>query len=167
MELATPLDAFVKSDIAFSARFDSTQITLGDVMALVRFLTVVMEAAQSEIAERTGQEFEILPVVTITQGSINVRIDIKPSQWTVNIRTTAREVFLAIALLLNPSSVIKPPDPPPPPVSSQCEETIRSEYRQTVEAWQYFGKGFAAEFEASCGPTKIRSKIDVPPKARR
>ena len=162
METALPLNAFVKSDIAFTASFDSSEITLDDAIALVGFLKGVMEGAQFEIAERTGLEFEILPVVSVSQGSIKFRVDVRPSHWTITVRTTAREVFLAIALLLDPNSVVTPPQPPPQPVSSQCEEMVRAKYDETLRAWEFFGKGFKGEFEMSCGNTTIKSTVNVP-----
>ncbi len=167
MELALPLDSFVNSDIALSAQFASSPITLDDTLALLRLLNSIMEATQTEIADRLGHELEILPVVSVSNGSIRLRIDAKPSQWSVTVRTTAREVFLAVALFLNPGSVADAPEPTPPPLSESCQETIRTAYEQAQESWQYFGKGFTATFEASCGSTTVRTKIEVPPATRR
>ncbi len=141
METALPLNAFVKSDIAFSARFDSPQITLDDALALIQFLKSVMDAAQSEISSRIGQEFEILPVVTVSSGSVEIRVDVKPNTWSFSVRASAREVFLSIGLLLNPGSVVSPPAQPPPPLSAPCEELI----------------------EVSCGGTKVRSSVKSSP----
>ena len=82
MQTALPLSAFVKSDIALSVRFDSSEITLDDLQAVLQLLGAVADAAQSEISDSHG-EFVLLPVVTVSGGSFRIRIDFKASRWTV------------------------------------------------------------------------------------
>jgi len=162
MEMALPLDAFVTSDIAVRVHFDSAEITFDDTAALVQLLKAIIDAAQFEIATQTGVDFEILPVVSVARGSIDIRVDVRPSHWTLTVKAKAREVVLAIALLLGPNPTVAPPQPLPPPVSAPCEDMIRTATEEAFRTWQYYGKGFKASFEISCGDTTIKSSVDVP-----
>jgi hypothetical protein len=157
METATALDQFVKSNVSLFALFKSETITLDDTDAFVRLLKVLVGEAQAEIQEQLGQNFELLPVVSVSPGSIALEIEIKVSSLT--LKTTFRDVFFAIALILNPSAAV---DNIPPQLTRTCERNIETALQEAQKTWQYFGKGFTAEFDASCGDEKIHSTITVP-----
>lgn len=63
MKTVIPLNEFVDSDIALTASFDSNEITLDDVLALVDLSKGIIEAAQYEIARRTDLKLMWLCVV--------------------------------------------------------------------------------------------------------
>ena len=163
MQTALPLNMFVTSDVTFCASFESDQITLDDAETFVRLLKALIAGAQTEIQARIGQSFEILPIVTVSSGCIKIRIEVKPSSWKLEIRATVREVFLAIALAMDPTATGGEVPSPPPKISSTCEEAIHMAHQEAQESWRYFGKGFEAKYEATCGQTKIHSAIKVLP----
>jgi hypothetical protein len=169
METAMPIDDFVTSDISFSARFDSRPITLDDAAALLQLLKAILDAAQAEIHARLGEDIEILPVVRISRGSVDVHIEVKKGgDWSLHISGKVREIFLAIGLLIQgatggSTAIPSLNVPPPPPLSATCEETITREVQSAHDVWKYRGKDFTASIEVSCGNTTVKSEMKSPP----
>jgi hypothetical protein len=169
MQTLPRIDEYVATDIQLRATFSSDPITLDDAAALFQLLQTLMESVQREMTQQTGEEVYLLPVVTVSGGSIEAKIEIKMGPATVELKGKLREIFLGAMFALNPGNwgLAVTPQPPTPPPVVQCHDDIVQAAYQAEEIWRRTGKGYRAEFHATCGGTTIISKIDVPPGSKR
>lgn len=167
MRTTLPLDAFVSTDVVFTAKMQIRgATTLDDLHAFTTLLQVVIAEVQTEIQQKLGKSVEIMPLVDVSRGSIVITLNIKVGPMSVELEVPLNEAFIAAVLALSPNAVSKNVPLPPPTLSAPCIAAIESAHRDAVTAWTYFGRGVDATYQAKCGEMEIRSNIKVAPTKR-
>jgi hypothetical protein len=169
MQTLPRIEEYVATGIQLRARFSSELITLEDAAAFFQLLQTLMDSVQSELTRQAGEEMYLLPVVTVSGGSIEAKIELKIGPATVELKGKLREIFLGAMLALNPGNwgLAVTPQPPTPPPVVQCADDIVQAAHQAEQVWMRTGKGYRAEFQGSCGGTTIISRIDVPSNSKK
>jgi hypothetical protein len=173
MKTQPSMDDFVATDIQVRARFDSTPVTLEDAVTLFGLLKAVIEAVELEITDQTGEEVQILPVLSVRGGSIEgeIKIKVNSESNSAELKSKLRAIVLGAFMALTPGEsavMATAPDPatavsqPAPALSAQCQVDIAAAAAHAEDTWKYFGRGFSAEFYATSGGTTIKSRIEVP-----
>jgi len=171
METMVRVREYVGTDLELRAKFSSDPVTLEDGIALLQLLQALMEALQQEAKRQLGQEVELLPVLSVRAGSIEVKIEVKIDSESKGLKSKLKKIFLGVLLAfgMHGDTVVVGPQPNVPAViaSIDCVHQIDAAAGKAIDSWKYFGRGFKGQFEGKCGDTVIKTTIEVPSKDKK